>query len=160
ILAPDFRIEIEKYISPGLHTPMVVSHKNLDNLYFKILKYNGDAKKFNEFQNAADKDKQKRLNEIFQAYPLEKEFRLNLKSFDDYQEHSTLAKLDPMKSGQYLVLASTDPEFRTGTDGFVLKYRILEITAYSIVFRNDEILVTKRETGHPVINKKINVYEY
>src|SRR5690606_22282810 len=29
ILAPDFEIQIEKYISPGLNTPMAVSHKNL-----------------------------------------------------------------------------------------------------------------------------------
>lgn len=160
ILSADFGIEIEKYISPDLNTPMVVSHKNLDNLYFKILKYNGDAQKLNEFQNAADKDKQKRLNEIFQAYPMEKEFQLNLKSFDDYQDHSTIAKLDPLKSGVYLVLASTHPDFRYSTEDFVLQYQILNVTAYSLVFRNDEILVTERESGLPAISKKVNVYEY
>src|SRR5690606_13316054 len=50
ILAPNFQIQIEKYISPDLNTPMRVSHKNLDKLYFKIFKYDGDTKKLNEFR--------------------------------------------------------------------------------------------------------------
>src|SRR5690606_10783275 len=45
ILAPNFQIQIEKYISPDLNTPMVVSHKNLDKLYFRVFKYDGDSKK-------------------------------------------------------------------------------------------------------------------
>jgi len=159
ILAPDFQIQIEKYISSDLNTPMVVSHKNLDKLYFKVLKYDGDSKKINEFQNAADKDKQKKLNEIFQAYPQEKEFQMNLKSFDDYQQHSTIAKLDPLKSGRYMVLASNNANFQTGPEGFVLQYQIIDVSAYSIVFRNNEILVTERESGIPAVNRKVNVYE-
>jgi len=159
ILAPDFSIQIEKYIVPEQNTPFAVTHKNLDKLYFKVLKYDGDSKKINEFRNAADKDKQQKLNEIFRVYPQEKEFQLNLKSFDDYQEHSTLVKLDPLKSGQYLVLASSNADFQFGSEGFVLQYQIVDVSAYSIVFRNEEILVTERESGIPAANKKVNVYE-
>ncbi len=159
ILAPDFSIQIEKYIAPEQNTPFAVTHKNLDKLYFKVLKYNGDSKKINEFRNAADKDKQQKLNEIFRAYPQEKEFQLNLKSFDDYQEHSTLVKLDPLKPGQYLVLASSNADFKFGSEGFVLQYQIVDVSSYSIVFRNDEILVTERESGIPAANKKVDVYE-
>src|SRR5690606_20324918 len=100
------------------------------------------------------------LNEIFKAYPLEKEFRLNLKTFDDFQEHSTIAKLDPLKSGQYLVLVSNNADFQTHAEDFVLQYQILNVTIYAIVFRNNEILVTERESGHPAVNQKVNVYEY
>ncbi len=159
ILAPDFSIQIEKYIAPEQNTPFAVTHKNLDKLYFKVLKYNGDSKKINEFRNAADKDKQQKLNEIFRAYPQEKEFQLNLKSFDDYQEHSTLVKMDPLNSGQYLVWASNNADFQFGSEGFVLQYQIVDVSAYSIVFRNEEILVTERESGIPAANKKVNVYE-
>lgn len=160
ILAPDFSIQIEKYISPDLNTPMMVSHTNLDKLYFKVLKYNENSKSLNEFQNAADKDKQNRLNELLNAYPQVKAFQLDLKTFDDYQEHSTIAKLDPLKSGRYLILASNHPDFQISSEGFVLQYQITDVTSYSIVFRNDEILVTERESGKPVANKKVNVYEY
>src|SRR5690606_305037 len=108
----DFQIQIEKYISPDLNTPMVVSHKNLDKLYFRVFKYDGDSKKISEFQSAAEKDKQKKLDELLKAYSKEKEFQLDLKTFDDYQEHSTIAKLDALKSGQYLVLASNNADFQ------------------------------------------------
>lgn len=160
ILAPNFQIQIEKYISPDLNTPMRVSHKNLDKLYFKVFRYDGDAKKINEFQNAADKDKQTKLNQLLKAYPKEKEFQLDLKTFDDYQEHSTIAKLDPLKAGQYLVLASNNADFQYGSESFVFQYQILNVTSYSIVFRDNEILVSERESGIPVVNKKVDVYQY
>ena len=159
ILSPDFRIQVESYISPDLNTPMVVSHKNLDKLYFKIFKYDGDTKKLNEFRNAADKDKQNKLNEILNSYSKENEFQLDLKTFDDYQEHSTIAKLDPLKSGRYLVLASNHADFQVSSEGFVFQYNILNVTNYSIVFRNNEILVTERESGKPAVNKKVEVFE-
>src|SRR5690606_2957255 len=157
ILTPDFEIQIEKYISPDLNTPMAISHKNLDKLYFKVLKFTEDSKALNEFQNAAKKDKQQKLNAIFQAYPPENEFQLNLKTFDDYQQHSTLAKLDALKSGRYLILVSNNADFQLN-ENVQLKYYNLDVTAYSIVFRNNEILVTERESGKPV-SKKVNVYE-
>src|SRR5690606_17739962 len=159
ILSSDFRIQVETYISPDLNTPIRVSHKNLDKLYYKIFKYDGDTTKLNEFRNAADKDKQNKLNEILNSYSKEKEFQLDLKTFDDYQEHSTIAKLDPLKSGRYLVLASNNADFQISSEGFVFQYQILNVTSYSIVFRNNEILVTERESGKPAVNKKVEVFE-
>jgi len=157
ILASDFEIQIEKYVSPDLNTPMAVSHKNLDKLYFKVLKFNENSKALNEFQNAAKKDKQQKLNAIFQTFPQENEFQLNLKTFDDFQQHSTLAKLDALKSGRYLILVSNDADFQLN-ENTKLKYYNLDVTAYSIVFRENEILVTERQSGKP-ISKKVNVYE-
>ncbi len=159
ILSSDFRIQVETYISPDLNTPIRVSHKNLDKLYFKIFKYDGDTKKLNEFQNAANKDKQTKLNQLLKAYPKEKEFQLDLKTFDDYQEHSTIAKLDPLKAGRYLVLASNNADFQISSESFIFQYQILNVSAYSMVFRDNEILVTERESGIPAVNKKVDVFE-
>src|SRR5690606_28030774 len=99
----------------------------LDRLYFKVFRYDGDLKKINEFQNAADKDKQNKLNQLLNAYSKEKEFQLDLKSFDDYQEHSTIGKLDPLKVGRYLILASNNANFQYGSEGFVFQYNILNV---------------------------------
>lgn len=159
ILSSDFRIQVESYISPDLNTPMRVSHKNLDKLYFKVFRYKGDLKKLNEFRNAAEKDKQKKLDELLKAYSKEKEFQLDLKTFDDYQEHSTIAKLDALKSGQYLVLASNNADFQISSESFIFQYQILDVSAYSIVFRENEVLVSERESGKPAVNKKVEVFE-
>src|SRR5690606_28971427 len=158
ILAPDFEIQIEKYVSPDLNTPMAVSHKNLDKLYFKVLKFNEDLKlALNRLPNDFEKYQQQNLNDALKKSMLIREFQLNLKNFDDYQQHSTLAKLDALKSGRYLILVSNNADFQLN-ENTELKYYNLDVTAYSIVFRNNEILVTERESGKPV-SKKVNVYE-
>lgn len=157
ILKPDFNLQIENYVSPEKPNPMSVSHKNLDKIYFKVLKFKDAENVMNEFQNAADANKQKALNNIISKFPLEKEFSLQLKSFDDYQQHATTAKFESLKAGKYLVLASNNPDFKVNDD-FLLQYQFVNVSAYSIVTRNDEVLVTERESGKPV-NKKVEVYE-
>ncbi len=157
----DFNILIENYISPDLNTPLSVTHKNLDKLYFKVLKYNENSSKLlDEFQYANDKDKPNKLNEIFKTFPQEKEFQLDLKTFDDYQQHTTIAKFEPLKSGQYLVLVSNHSDFKLDSENFKLDYQIVNVTPYALVFRTDQILVTERESGKPVANKKVEVFQY
>lgn len=157
ITKPDFNLQIENYVAPEKTNPMSVSHKNLDKIYFKVLKFKDAENVMNEFQNAADANKQKALNNIISKFHLEKEFSLQLKSFDDYQQHSTTAKFESLKAGKYLVLASNNSDFKVNDD-FLLQYQFVNVSAYSIVTRNDEILVTERESGKPA-SKKVEVYE-
>lgn len=157
ILKPDFNLQIENYISPENTHPMSVSHKNLYKIYFKILKFNDSENVMNEFQNASDANKQKALNSIISKFPLEKEFNLQLKSFDDYEQHATIAKFEPLKAGKYLVLASNNADFKVN-DEFLLQYQFVNISDYSIVTRDSEMLVTERESGKPV-SKKVEVYQ-
>jgi uncharacterized protein YfaS (alpha-2-macroglobulin family) len=160
ILSKEFTISIEKYISPELNTPFVVSHKNLNQLHFRILKFKDLEKDLiYEFSYASDQNKQKALDAIFKAYPVEKEFQINLKAFDDYQEHSTIAKLLPLNPGRYLVMVSSDTDFRVGKENSNIQYQYLNVSNYAMTFRNNEILVTERESGIPVSNQKIGVYE-
>jgi uncharacterized protein YfaS (alpha-2-macroglobulin family) len=160
ILSKEFNISIEKYISPELNTPLVVSHKNLNQLYFRILNFKELEKDLvYEFTYASDQNKQKALDAIFKAYPIEKEFQINLKAFEDYQEHSTIAKLLPLNPGKYLVMVSSDSDFRVGKENSNIQYQYLNVSIYAMTFRNNEILVTERESGIPVSNQKIGVYE-
>lgn len=153
-------ISIEKYISPNQNTPFVVNHKNTNSLHFKVLKYTElDDNLIQNFNIASDPNKQKALEAILKAYPLEKEFQLNLKAFDDYQEHSTIAKMDPLPSGRYLVLVSNHSNFKIGEENALLQYQILNVTEFAMTFRNADILVTNRESGIPLSNKKVDIFE-
>lgn len=160
ILSKEFTVSIEKFISPELNTPFFISHKNLNQLHFRILKFKELEKDLiSEFSYASDQNKQKALDAIFKAYPVEKEFHINLKEFDDYQEHSTIAKLLPLNPGRYLVMVSSDSEFRLSKENTNIQYQYLNVSKYAMTFRNNEILVTERESGVPVPNQKIEVYE-
>jgi len=159
IHAPDFGIQIEKYVSPNLNVPIVISHKNLNTLYFKVLRFN-DSKQnvLNDYRYAKENEKQKQLNAILSSFPLETEFAIDVKNFDDYQSHSTLAKINPLKAGQYLVLVSNNSDFKINED-FVLKYQNMNVSTYSVVFRDVSFLITNRETGLPVTHKNVDVFE-
>lgn len=155
--AVDLNIQIEDYIPTAQNTPFRVEHKNLDKIYLKILKYDDSKSKYiTNFNYAEDKSKQSKLNELVKALDLGNDFVIDLKSFDDFQNHATIAKLNPLSAGQYLILASNRPDYKIDDD-FVLKYQIVNVTDYSIVFRNDEILVTERISGKPLVGKKVEV---
>lgn len=159
INAPDFDIQIEKYVSPSLNVPIVISHKNLNTLYFKVLRFN-DSKQnlLNDFRYAKENERQKQLNTILSSFPVETEFVIDLKNFDDYQSHSTLTKINPLKAGQYLVLVSNNSDFKINED-FLLKYQNMNVSTYSVVFRDISFLVTNRETGLPVAHKNVDIFE-
>lgn len=160
ILAPAFDITIENYLIPNENTPIQINHTNLDLLYFKVLVLNKDDEKIvNDFRYAKDNDKQKVLDRILKKLRLHSEFDLKLKSFDDYQNHHTLAKLDPLPSGNYLILTSNHADFKVNADSFLLQNKIVEVTNHVIVFRGNEILLTERSSGHPIANKTIEVFE-
>ena len=159
INAPDFQIQVETYISPDQTNPILVSHKNLNQLYFKIFQFDeSKSKVIEEFHIASTQNRQAKLNSIFQTLKLEKEFSLKLNSFDDYQMHRTKAKLDALPAGNYLVFASNNPDFQIDAKNFTLQTQIINVTDYSIVFRNQEILVSHRETGNPAENKQVEIY--
>lgn len=154
-----FDIEIERYVSPKLAIPIKISHKNLDKLYFKVLKFNEfKISLLNDFHNANKANKQKALNAILKGFPLENEFKIDLKSFDDYQMHSTLAKIDKLNSGHYLIISSNQPEFQIDSQT-VIKYQNLNVSTYSIVFQENKVLLTERESGKSVPNKIITVFD-
>lgn len=160
LLSADYSLRTEDFVSPDQYIPIRISHRNLDKIYFRILKYDpSQSKALNDFRYVADKDKQKNLNRIFSAFPQQSEFEIDLKSFDDYQLHSTIAKIDPLKSGIYLIMTSNRQDFKYEKDVSEMRYQILNVTDFVIAFRNDMLLLTNRESGKPVAGKTVEVYE-
>lgn len=160
LLSADYSLRTEGFVSPGQYIPVRISHRNLDKIYFRILKYDPLKNEvLSDFRYVADKDKQKNLNRIFSTFPQQSEFEIDLKSFDDYQLHSTIAKIDPLKSGIYLIMTSNRQDFKYETDVSEMRYQILNVTDFVIAFRNDMLLLTNRESGKPVAGKTVEVYE-
>ncbi|MGS2740769.1 alpha-2-macroglobulin family protein [Sinomicrobium sp. M5D2P17] len=164
IHAKDFSIRVESYIPSGQYNPLSVTHKNLDRIYFKVLKFHPDLNDYfqdpvRDIRYAGEEDRQKLLEELFRKYPLEKEFTLSLKTFNDYQDHTTTAALEVLPEGMYIVLATNDPDFKTDKEGVVLQSQLVNITDYAIIGNGRELLVTERQEGHPKAGKTIEVYE-
>ncbi|WP_170164436.1 alpha-2-macroglobulin family protein [Sinomicrobium pectinilyticum] len=162
--AKDFSIRIESCIPSGQSNPLSVTHKNLDRIYFKVLKFHPDLNDYfrdpvRDIRYAKEEDRQKLLEELFRKYPSEKEFALSLKTFDDYQDHTTTAALEALSEGVYIVLATNAPDFKTDKEGVVLQSQLVNITDYAVVGNGRELLVTERESGHPQSGKTVEIYE-
>lgn len=160
ITAANFSITLENYLPTKQSNPMFISHQNLDKLYYKIFKY---SKNYNtlisKLRQANDKNRQATLDDIFQNLTLVKNGKIDLHHFDDYQSHSTLGKLDELPSGQFIIFVSNSESFQVNSEGFNLDYNLVNVSPYSIVFRDKDLLVTERISGKPVPNQKVEVYE-
>ncbi|MBC9794547.1 carboxypeptidase-like regulatory domain-containing protein, partial [Sinomicrobium weinanense] len=164
ILSRTFSIRVESYVPSGQYNPMSVTHKNLEHIYFRVLRYHPNLNDFfgnptDKIRYAKDEDRQKVLDEMQEKYPLEKEFSISLRSFDDYQDHTTTVALEALPPGSYIVLAANTPDFKVESEGFALQSQLVNVTDYTIVSNGKEVLVTGRQSGHPEAGKTVEVYE-
>lgn len=153
-------LSMEGNISPHQNTPISFTHKNTDKVYFKILQLNTEGEKLlYEFQYVDKSKKQEKLNQILRSLPLEKEFELSLKKFDDYQNHTTKVKFPSLETGSYVILVSNDADFKIEPEQTKIIFNSFTVTSYAIGFQGNQILLTHRETGLPIKNKTVEVYQ-
>ncbi|MFA7616565.1 MAG: MG2 domain-containing protein [Weeksellaceae bacterium] len=153
-------IQIENYISPNRNTPIKITHRNLDKVYFKILKYDEKTiENYSNFRNTEKNKKQNLLNALIRNAQIIDEYSVDLKAFDDYQDHTTLIKLNPLPAGRYLVFAGNNSDFKINDD-FTLNNSIVNVTNYAIDTRGMEVLVTERESGKPAAYKNVEIFQY
>ncbi|MBI5540077.1 MAG: hypothetical protein HY951_08465 [Bacteroidia bacterium] len=147
ILNKSFDFVTEKYQLPDKPMLARLTFKNIDSLYFKIIKIDWE------------KDKKKTRNlydSLLIAYylkmPAVKVFSIALPNKNDYQEYSTEIALPAMPVGQYIVIASNRKDFRWVTNGY--GYSFVTTTNLSYLSRryNGEAMsfsVLNRESGLP-----------
>src|SRR5699024_4774143 len=158
-LSSYLEIQVERIISPHRPAPMSILHKNLDTLFFKILKYHKTDKNFlSDLRRADDDHKPEILSKIFQAFPQAKAFSLELNHFDDYQFHRTTGKLDNLNKGKYVIMVSDNPDFSIDHENAVLEGLRIDVSPYDMAFQGANILLTDRETGLPEDHKTMNVF--
>lgn len=152
---PVFSLQLEKFLVPGKPAPIAITHKNTDTIYFSVYHY----EEFPENRKRDPKSEPPKVNEralveeIIARSKKISEFRLDLKSFDDFQHHSTIAGIPPLEAGKYVLIASAGPD----RNNYV--FHILNVSPYALIIRNNELMVTDRESGKLVPGKKIRVFD-
>ncbi len=158
-----FSVEMEKYIPENVNTPVKISHRNLSRVYVRVIDYNIGLKDLNFGEAGRElssgyKDSETRYYAFLRNLKVIQEYPIDMKAFDDYQQHSSLFKLDPLPQGRYIVLFSEDPEFKYAAD---------KPTRYSEIFVSNNAVeydgsfrVTERISGKPLPKKQIQIYNY
>ena len=163
IKAKEFKITAEDYVVVNQNTPIGIQHKNLDKIYVKVLAYNNgfnsddELRKSNIYNENRVTEGQKFINSLKSV----EQYVINLKSFDDYLDHSTVVKLNPLNAGRYIILFSTDNQFDLNKSDKI-DFIDVAATQYALNSLNNKLSVVDREKGKPMADVAVefqnNVY--
>lgn len=162
IRSTEFSVETEKYIPENRNTPLRIAHRNLSRIYVRVIDYNIGVSDLNFSEAGRElssgyQDSEERYYAFLKNRKVTQEYAIDLKTFDDYQQHSALFKLNPLPKGRYIVLFSEDPEFRYAADKPVL-YSEINVTHTAVEY-DGTFRVTERIPGKPLSKKQVQVYK-
>lgn len=160
IRAKQIQLTTDQYVVPNQNIPLNVSHKNVSQLFVRVYENPFIEGKTNLIQNLnayESSELKKAYKEILKLKKID-EYSIDLKSFDDYQSHSSIYKFNPLKAGRYIVLYSTDDQFNYDVKTEQVYFNQISVTPYNIVFNDQKLYVTDRETGKPLVNTLVEIF--
>jgi uncharacterized protein YfaS (alpha-2-macroglobulin family) len=149
--APGLGVSYNSYELPDLSSILAVTHKNLNTLHFKVLKYEGDAKIFevNQPNTLAGYKK------IASDYEKVTDYTIALKPFEDYRSHTTNVELKPLAPGRYIVLLSNrDFDYLTEEQD-VVSMALINVTSNAFLTNGNKFRLYDRKTGQPKANQPV-----
>ena len=151
IIQPTLNLTTEKVNSTGLPFKSLVKFRNINTLYFRVIKTSREELKGLD-KMGYDKMwpllvKQKSIQTWSNAVP----------ETGDYQEHSAEIKTDGLSSGLYILLVSKKADFSL-TDNVIAR-QITYVSNISYINGEKEIYVLDRETGEPLVKAEVQLWE-
>lgn len=156
ITAKDMSLQTERVYLPQQKSLGLLSYRNVNKFYFKVIKITTDER--DEFQyNYGNEKKLKK----FISRQAEGEWSISFPDEGDFQRHSMEISIPELNIGEYLLLASDNPDF--SFDGNAVTYSFLTVSNISFVQRDvknirKDFYVLHRKTGKPLSNVKANVW--
>ncbi|MDP2068362.1 MAG: MG2 domain-containing protein [Lutibacter sp.] len=149
-------ITAEKYVPNLKDNKILVSYKNVPELYFHIFKIGEkDKAEFARIYNDSDKIA------FIKKLDLVTNFRQSLKTENDYQQHSTEVLIPSFSNGNYLIYAST---FETLNANSIYATAIIQATDIAVVENrqnnSNNYQIVDRNTGKPLVGAKVNIKNY
>jgi uncharacterized protein YfaS (alpha-2-macroglobulin family) len=153
----ELMVTSEDVNEPGKPSRMLVSYKNIEKVYFRVIKM--DYEKNKEYRQELNQEK------LVKKYLEEKaisNFSYTLPEDKDYNSHKVEVKIPELDFGYYIILASTSAEF--SYDKHIVSYCGIwnSNIAYSYRKLKDgsfDIDVMHRQTGEALANVTAQVYE-
>ncbi|MDJ1471666.1 alpha-2-macroglobulin family protein [Xanthocytophaga flava] len=155
--------KVEKVNLPNLPFRTLVTYRNVTEVHWRLVKVNREevhAQRM-KWRNNYNVDQEQKFLEWSTAKPALKTGKYTLSDDKEYQPHSTEIKLDGLAEGEYMVLLSNTPDFKTTKNG--LAYAFTTISSLSYIHRNldegsTEFFVLHRQTGEPMAGIQAQVF--
>lgn len=130
---------------------MLVKYKNFSKLFLRVVKAVDLIK--NSLERDDNNAKWPRLTS---AQPL-RAWEQSLPETNDHQEHAVEVKSDGFPSGEYVLLASSDPGFKNSEA--VLGATLFYVSDISFVQKEDDFFVLNRDNGQPLPGATVQLWE-
>ncbi|MCE7058488.1 alpha-2-macroglobulin [Dyadobacter sp. CY343] len=132
----------EHVVVPKKPFLLFVEYRNIKKLYLRLVKAT-ETLKVNFEERSGDK-----FWRNISKTPAIRSWEQVLPDTKDYQEHSVQIKADALPVGEYMLLASSSPDFSdTESIGGV---RLMYVSNISYIQRNRDYFVLNRDTGQPL----------
>ncbi|MEO5681139.1 MAG: alpha-2-macroglobulin family protein [Chitinophagaceae bacterium] len=152
----ELNLATEKVNLPQQPFRTLVSYRNFTKLYFRLALLNDDLKK--KLENRYDNNY---WNNIVALKPL-RSWDQSLPATNDYQKHHAEIKVDALPVGEYILLASTNPDFSFDRNPLAVQY--FYISGISYISNANEYFMLDRQTGKPlegaIVQTWWNQYDY
>jgi hypothetical protein len=154
IRAKDFNINLEEVNLPGKPCRMLIQHRNLNELYFRIYKFLPTAMDINPGVE------QENLVAYFLKQNPYRQWKDQWPQSVDFNYHQVELKVDGLDPGVYAILSSPSSEFNTESQ---IKLGYFQSSGISAVILNglgngQQILVMDRQSGQPIKGAKLITY--
>ena len=145
---------MEPVYQPNTTGKFSLSTKNIDSLYFRIIKVD-----WNYFLTE-NKYGKELINSFLQKETV-RSWSKQIKNFGDFQLHSTELKLEGLPNGQYVILASPNKNFTIKNNA--IAYASFWSSNLSYIYRKNEdetldVTVLDRKTGASMKGAKVQLY--
>ncbi|MDH5603767.1 MAG: MG2 domain-containing protein, partial [Cyclobacteriaceae bacterium] len=145
----------EKINNPAKPFRALLSYKNLEKVYCRVVKADWDAD-----QKAQYRDREK-FYERIKNNKAEMQWEVSLGAEEDYQEHATEIKVEGLPKGYYYLLVATSGDF--STTGQVIAFTPLWVSNLAYLDRTNikgekEFHVFNRESGEPLKGVKAELF--
>jgi uncharacterized protein YfaS (alpha-2-macroglobulin family) len=145
----DLSFNIERVNIPNEAFRALVNYRNISRLYLRIIKPDEKLK------NEIERQDENYWSKLAAASPI-KSWQQTLPLTNDMQQHAVEIKVDALPAGEYILLASAG-EFKENKA--IMGARIFYTSNISFINNQQDYFVLHRESGQPLSNAKVNVWE-
>ncbi|MES1215053.1 MAG: alpha-2-macroglobulin family protein [Bacteroidota bacterium] len=147
----ELQFTVEKVNIPAQPFRALVSYRNFNQLYIRLIK--ADEKLKQQLENQYD---EKYWPALLTTTPL-KNWQQELPATDDLQKHNVEIKIDALAAGEYVLIAGTQKDF---TDKKTLVgARLFYVSSISYVSSGNDFFVLNRDNGQPLANASVQRWE-
>ena len=140
--------------SPMVNTPiaMKISHRNLSKVFIKI--YETPITIDNFYSEKLKNQNNKKISIVGSAI---KTYEINLNSFNDFETHSTIFKIDALPQGHYVFVISNRDGLEGDENQFFVNYTSIQVSDVVALRKDDfkdhlKIQLLNKKTGEPIVN--------